>query len=248
MMDTPDHEFDQLLAGHANATLTGAERARLDALCAADAARAHTKSQLDALHAAFAAERALRAETALPVEPIEEADEGFARLAQATARAEDDLRARLRHTPTTFTLRKRKPALRLLLGAVAAIAAAALVAAALGAFDAPPALHQRKPAREVLGGEIATIVIAPRISRTDRTLSWSPVWQAHDYAAVIVDGVGKVILERAGDQARSTRWELTADEFEALHARQQDLRLRVQARDGLALPVATSGDLPLVIE
>ncbi len=248
MTDTPEHEFDLLLQGHANATLTAGERARLDALCAADAARAHTRSQLDALHAAFAAERALRAEVSAPLEAREEADEGFARVAKAAARAEDELRARLRHAPTTLTLRAPRRLRPLVLGSLVALAAALVLAVLLGAFDRPPALQQGTPSGDRLGGDVVTIVIAPRLSSRDRTLSWSPVWHAHDYAAVIVDAAGKVVLERAAEHARSTRWELTVDEFENLRARSQDLRLRVQARDGLALPVATSGDLPLIIE
>lgn len=245
-MTTREHDFEQLLRGHATLSLTAAEQGELRALAAADAECGEQVAAFTAVHQAFADERALYAAVAAPAQAVEESDESFARLAAAGARAENDLRSRLLHAPAPMRLRARQRPVRIVLKVAAALAAAALVAFALGVFDGPPALHQGVPRPEVAGGVAHTIVIAPHVSAADRTLSWSPLWHAASYDVVIVDAGGKVVLQRAADLARSTRWELTTQEFEQLRAR-PELRLRVRALDGMGLPVGTSGDLPLAV-
>lgn len=242
-----DDNFEGLLRGHATLTLTAQEREALGKITASDRARAAEVAGFDQVHAAFARERALFGAVSAPVEAAEEADEGFARLAAAGARAEAELRGRLLHAPAPVVLRPRRRGRRVVLWAVAALAAGTLVALALDGFSGPPALQQGTPGREVAGGELHGIVIAPHLSAADRTLSWSPLWHAVSYDVVIVDARGNVVLQRAPDQARSTRWELTTREFDQLCVRQAELRLRVHARDGAGLSVGTSGDVPLTI-
>lgn len=257
-MNPREQDFEHLLRGHATLTLTAQERARLAQATASDRARRAEVAALDHVHAAFARERSLRAVVSAPVEAVEESDDGFARLAAAGARCELDLRGKLLHTPRSGVSRPlifrpllfstRARAARVGLGVVAALAAGLLLAIWLGAFSAPPALHKGTPGREVAGGDGHSIVIAPRLSAVDRSLSWSPLWHATSYEVVVVDARGNVVLQRSPDQARSTRWELTTEEFEQLRAGQPELRLRVRALDGVGLSVGTSGDLPLSIK
>ncbi len=257
-MNPREIDFEPLLRGHATLTLTAQERERLAQATAGDGARRAEVAAFDRVHAAFAGERALQAMVSAPVEAVEEGDEGFARLAAVGARCEADLRSKLLHPPGSvlfrpnlvrpLLFRSRSRAMRVGLGVVAALAAGVLLAIWLGAFSAPPALHTGTPGREVAGGQAHSIVIAPRLSAADRTLSWSPLWHATSYEVVVVDARGNVVLQRASDQARSTRWELTTEEFEQLRAGQPELRLRVRALDGVGLPVGTSGDLPLSIK
>lgn len=239
----------ELLRAHATATLTADERAELEAVRRTDPECAAAVARVDAVHRAFARERALRARIAAPPDPAEEADEAFARMAAAAARAEAELRSRLLHRALPRVVVRRGRTWRRAAAIALLAAAGVLVAAWFGAFSsAPPTLRRSVPAPETAGGEGASIVIAPRLSAVDRTLSWGPLWHAATYDVVILDGAGNVVLRRAADRERSTRWELTADEFERVRAHAPGLRLRVRALDGAGLPVGTSGDLPLTIE
>jgi hypothetical protein len=241
-------EFAALLQGHATLSLTAEERDRLLAACAGHPARAAQLEAFTRLHEVFARERAVFTAVAAPPDPAEEGDEGFARLAAAGARAQAELRSRLVHAPAQFPVVLPRRRRRILVG-LALLAAAMLAAFGLGVFDAgPPRLRPSAPLPGAAGGEGQSIVIAPRLSAADRTLSWSPLWHAQSYDVVVVDAAGNVVLRRSPDHARSTRWELTTAEFEQLRARRLELRLRVRALDGAGLPVGTSGDLPLALD
>lgn len=254
MTATPDHDDHAFPTGahlqraHLLGTLTTAERAQLREACAADAELARDVAADAALHDLFARERTLRVAALRPGEASEEADETMARLAAAGARAEGDLRARLLHPVVAAPRRAPLRLLRAGALAVAALAAAWWLATSLGWFAGPPALQSTKPGDERLGHEVAGIVIAPHLSAGERSLSWSPVWQASGYEAVVVDAAGRVVLERAAAHARSTQWELTVAEFDGLRQRGEPLRLRVRALDSTGICVSTSGDLPLTIK
>ncbi|MEZ5963059.1 MAG: hypothetical protein R3F56_04345 [Planctomycetota bacterium] len=220
------------------------ERAELRALAEAPEVRA-AMVEFDHVHELCAHERALFAAVAAPAEAAEEADEGFARLAAAGARAESDLRGRLLHPALHVAGRRRF--LRVWLAVPLVAAAAFLLAYTLGAFTAPPALHQEAPRDERAGGVVAGILLAPHLSAADRCLEWSPVWHARTYEVAVFDTGGKVLLQRPLEQARSTRWELTEEQIATLRAK-GDLRLRVRALDGSGLVVGSTGDLPLQVQ
>lgn len=245
--DGSDQErFEVLLRGHAVMHLTASEREQLQALAAADPARRRMVTDFDRLHTDLARERALFATVASPADPVEEADEGFARLAAASASAEDELRGRLLHTPNVRVLRPHRRLARIGV-VIAALAAAAVIATKLGVFSGPPALQQGTPRDERAGSVVAHIMIAPHVSMVDRSLSWSVVWHAQTYEVAVLDAVGNVVLQRAPEQARSTRWELTTEQIDDLRVR-PELRLRVRAFDGSGLLVGATGDLPLQVQ
>lgn len=243
--DLDPRRFDALVRGHAVMQLTDAEQTQLRALAAGDPGRRRAVADFDELHRRFAQERALMAAVAAPGEPVEEVDEGFARLAAAAARAEDELRSRLLHAAGALPAPRRR-LLRFGL-AVAALAAAVVLAFAFGPWSPPPRLHDSVPGDERAGGVVASIMMAPHLSAADRSLEWSPVWHARTYEVAVLDADGKVVLQRSPEQARSTRWDLTSQQVDTLRTR-RELRLRVRALDGTGLLVGASGDLPLQVQ
>ena len=99
-------ELELLRIAHANRETTAAEDERLRELVreqgavGADAAGPDEAElrEIEDLHQLFREERKLREEALVEaVSPGERADEGFRRLEQAAAQAEDQLRAKLRH-------------------------------------------------------------------------------------------------------------------------------------------------------
>jgi hypothetical protein len=242
-------EFARLLTGHANRELTAAEDERLRRLAAGDARRGQAVAEIEQVHELFRAERELRAATEEPLAATAELDGTWQRLQRAAAAGEQELRARLRRAPAAGSFagagRRRS---RLLAGALALAAAAALVAGLLllqDRGDAPPLIPRAPGAGELGGG--AVVLLEPEIRAEEPAVAWHPVPGALAYEVVAVDAGGKVLAQRAEERAKSTRWDLTAGEYERLRAARGALFLRVMARDGAGIPIATSGDLVLTL-
>jgi hypothetical protein len=125
-------------------------------------------------------------------------------------------------------------------------AAAAVIVLALGqlvfGWFQPSA-----PADERLGGDrgLPRILLEAKIDPATRALSWHAVVGARTYDGVITDDENRVVLSRPESAARSTVWQLTATEYARLAESSGPLFLRVIARDGAGLEVATTGDLEL---
>lgn len=253
MTATPDPDdfasaAADLQRAHLLGSLTASERARLREACGEDAALAReVAADLD-LHDLLSRERGLLVDALRPVSPSEEADETMTRMLAASGRAEAELRARLLHAAQSAPVRAPRLRLRTAVLVAVAVAAAVWIASALGAFGGPPSLQRSAPRDERAGGELSGIVIAPQLSASERSLSWGPVWHAHGYEVVVLDGAGKVVLQRGDAHTKSTQWELTTSEFETLRQRLAPLFLRVRALDSSGLCVTSSGDLPLTLK
>ena len=236
-------EFAQLLAAHANRELLPAERQHLAALAAGDPEHLADLHAVEAVHAAFAHERALARAALRPVDPREEADPLYRDLGRAAARAETQLKAGLRAlapVPVMAPVRPRWVLRVVWFGA----AAAALWLAWLLWLRPPqaPPLLDGQPNREVL-----SIRLVPEVNKDLRTISWQSLSGARRYDVVVEDAAGKVLLERPAAAAKSTRWDLSETEFTLLSQQREPLTLRVIARDGIGLPIGSSGDLPLSV-
>lgn len=251
-MSTPDRdEFTPLLEAHILRSLTADEEARLLALVSTDPDGAAELQAIDSLHAQFDVERRLQADAFTPARVEEEADEGFVRLQRAAAAAEGSLRAQMLHggeIPATRAAPRWGASRRR--WALWGVAAAALVALAVflsGPNVGGPALIDRRPDDDVLG-TTARIVMRAELSAAHPELSWHPVVGASRYDAVIEDAEGRALFSRPQERVRSTVWALTTDQVEALRALRDaggESRLRIVARDGAGLAVASSGDLRL---
>ena len=240
---------DRLRQAHANRDLTVAEAMRLRDLATAAPDLANDLATIDGLHRLFDLEAELFADVVAPIEASEEFDETYARLARVAAATEPTVRARLLHGGAD----RRMPAprtrwhLRRIVMYCAA-AAAVLIATLLytQSRSAAPPLMPGAPSGEVLSG--STPILLEPVLRTDApSLSWHPVVNATRYDVVVVDAAGTVVLARDDFHATNHRWELTPDELARLTARTGELRLRIVARDGAGLAVATSGDLRLTL-
>lgn len=242
-------EFAMLLEAHAGRSLTLDEDARLRTLATGDAERRAELAAFDELHGAFDAERRLFERVAAPWTAAEEADEGVARLARAAAGAEDALRAQLRFAgaQAMAPVAPRRGLRRASL-VVAALAAAAVcvVAILLARGGSGPGLLTGTPDDAVLGAG-SRIVMQSELRADRPLLSWHPVVGASRYDARIEDDRGELVLARPDTDAASTLWELSREQFAALHAHpgKTGLRLRIVARDGAKLVIGSSGDLPL---
>lgn len=242
------HEFALLLSGHANRDLTAAEADRLHELARRDVRRQQAVAEVERVHGLFQAERDLRIETQQPLAADADLDETWQRLQRAAAGSEAALRARLRHSPRSFAA-KTGPASawrRWLPAGLALAAAAALVVGLvlmLGRERAPSLIPQA-PGREVLG---PVVLLAPELRADSPSLAWHAVPGAFAYHVVILDEARQVVVQRADAAGRSTRWDLSAGELAAVQARPGPLFLRVTARDGAKVPVASSGDLELKV-
>ncbi|MCB9869947.1 MAG: hypothetical protein H6837_08830 [Planctomycetes bacterium] len=227
-------DFEQLFAAFTNAELTAEETARLRALAAPDVGRRGAVAEVEAVHELFAAEAALRADTLRPVEPVEEASEGFQRLARAAGRAEQRIRDRLAQpsvlrasVDVTSPRRVRR---------VVWLAAAGLLLVVLAGIlthrGGQPALDLRTPDRAVLGHD--RIHATSTLSARSAKLAWTAVAGANHYHAVILDETQAVLLQRAASERRETEWGLTAVEFARLRSSRGPLALQVVAfdRDG----------------
>ena len=252
-----DHEFAQLIRAHANRELTGVEEDRLAELGAGHPSRAEEARQVGAVHGLLDQERQLSELVAAPVEPREEADEGFQRLQGRAAEAERSLRARLLHAVRPLQAAVRRTGFRGAPWTLASVAAALMVGLLVfrGGGE-PPALLPQTPGPETLGGpiqrdlisQVSLISLTAEIDADNRTISWLPVSGARPYAVVVEDRSGNLVLQRAGEDARSNRWDLTGAQFQILQQQGGDpLLLRVVALDGAGITVGTTGDLPLAI-
>lgn len=247
MAENDNREFEQLFAAFSNADVTTDERERMHALASGDLARRGAVAEVEALHELVAAERSLRAVTMRPVEPVEEADESYRRIAAAAARAGETLRAQMLHPSPEVqqvTAEVETPrfgwALR-----VAALAAVALIAVAVGMLlgDDRPPMSTGTPADKVLGG--GAIQVTTRIDLAAPELSWTEVDGAASYEVSIFDSRGAVVLRRA-EGRRFTRWPLTATDLGLLTARMGQLSIEVIARRADARVVGRSpGRQPL---
>ena len=250
-------EFERLLAAHACGELDEHGRNALTRRASEDPRRAGDVEAIDDVLAAFAAERRLRERVLAPAEAREEADEGYRRLSRAAAAREQRLREELQaqdrpswsamplatdvSKATTVPARARGARL-LALGF--AIAAAVL----LGAFlllQRGPSLLTNAP-QDLRSGAVPTIVLTPQIGASASSVEWQAVPGASHYEVLIEDAEGNLVLRRPDRATRNTRWDLTVAEIDALRKRSpQALLLRVVARDGVGLIVATSHDVPL---
>ncbi|MCA8953950.1 MAG: hypothetical protein KDE27_30850 [Planctomycetes bacterium] len=264
-------EFEDLMRADALGALLPRERERLDQLArSVDPADARRLAELDAVLAAFAAERELRSEVLAAGSPFEGEDPVAQRLTAAAAVAEGELRARLLHpvAPLADSLRPDSPrpdslgmggprlgALRRFAGWSLLVAAAALVVW-LGWFDGGaagggPRLDPSRPddlrAGDPRGGvPLHLVLLQPTLTADARTISWAPVPGASGYDAAILDLAGAIVLERGRELQRSTSWELSPTDYEALRP-QAPLRLRVTALDGVGLPIGSSGDVDITL-
>ncbi len=259
--DPESREFAQLLMGHANQELTALEEERMRELEQRYPARAEQISHLEQVHSLFEQERDLALEMSAPLEPREEADEGFGRLQSRAAEAERSLRARLLHpvsAPGAVTGRgwasstwigsawTRRLGTRRL-GVLLPLAAALILGLVLiRGGGGPPALLPEAPGPERMGAAMP-ILLTAEIDADNRTVSWLSVPGAGTYTVVVEDDAGNLVLERGDAEARSNRWELTEAQFQLLRQREGPLLLRVEAQDGAGNVVGTTGDLPLTI-
>lgn len=236
-----ESDFDRLLAAHCNRELEPAEVERLQVMARDDDARAREIREVDELHRIFDAERALFVAVAAPPEPREEADEVYRGLRQSAAHAEQTLRD-LGSPPVVRPLLHSRGWTARRIGMVAAAAAVVVLgfAATLGVFSPSPPDDLR------LRG-VTPIQLEAEISATSREISWHTVVGARTYDVVITDGDNRTILARPDTAARSTIWELTPAEFTRLDDFEGPLYLRVVARDGSEIELATTGDLLLNI-
>jgi hypothetical protein len=254
-MSKPDHAaFAALLEAHTCRVLTADEERQLRALAAADPRRVAELRTVDDLHEVLADERALRAEVARPATPAEEADEGYRRLQNIAARAEDELRAKLTFgAPAELRSCARSEATAgrrrrwVFAAAAGLLAAAGLGFALLGRGVGRPELLEGPPDGRTLG-QAARIVLRAELDPARPVLSWHPVLGASRYDARIEDGDGALCLERTAGSAASTTWEFTEDQIRTLRAVRaagRELFLRLVATDRAGIPIASTGDLPL---
>ncbi|MBK8101051.1 MAG: hypothetical protein IPK26_28540 [Planctomycetes bacterium] len=237
-----DVTFLRLLQARAIDELTPGEREQLDLLAAADPRRGAALAEWDVVHEVLADERALRQSLQPPVEPIEEAAQGFVRLQAAAARAGERLRSQM-VAATLPRVVAAAPARRSWW-----LAAAALLVALscwwLVGRGAAPALDPNVPQDRRAGGNLQLVLLEPVLTASARTIRWAPVAGAHGYGVVVVDADGNVVLSRDVTLQKSTAWELTPEQFASLRA-QVRLALRVSALDGAGIAIGSSGDLAL---
>lgn len=237
-----DVAFERLLQARAIDELTPGERAQLERLAAADPRRATALAEWDAVHDLLAAERALRRSVQAPVEPVEEAEQGFARLQGAAARAGEQLRAHLATAALPRVVGAAPVRRRWWLAAAVALVAVScwwLVGRGIG-----PVLDPNVPQDRRAGGNLQLVLLEPVLTASARTIRWAPVAGAHGYGVVVVDADGNVVLSRDVSSQKSTAWELTPEQFASLRA-QARLALRVSALDGAGIAIGSSGDLAL---
>ncbi len=257
-MLTREHdELDWLLAAHANRELTEAEAVRLRELVeTAGEECASSVAAIDDLHARFASERALRQQLVVAGETDEEAaDEGYRRLLGAAARAEQGLRAELRHPVTVVDVRSRAGLGRVWIGV--AVAAVVLLAAGLWWSSGPgmgrPGLLPGAPADRILG-TVSKILLNTELHAADAVFRWHATVGASRYDVCIEDLEGRTLLRRPVDLERSLSWNLSDLEFAQLSevaAKKSSpgagLLLRIIASDGAGVVVGSSGDLPITL-
>lgn len=237
-----DVTFVRLLQARAIDELTPGEREQLERLAAAEPRKAAALAEWDAVHAVLADERALMRSVQAPVEPVEEADEGFARLQAAAVRAGERLRAQM--VSATLPRVVGVPSTRRTWWVAAAIALVALSCWWLVGRGTAPALDSNAPQDRRAGGSLQLVLLEPVLTATARTIRWAPVAGAHGYAVVVVDAGGNVVLSRDVTLQKSTAWELTPEQFASLRPQSQ-LALRVSALDGAGIAIGSSGDLAL---
>lgn len=236
-------EFARLLAAHANRELGDAGLASLRRLASADPELGSELDELDTMLATFDGERLLRDRVLRPSDGREEADDQFQALARAAGRAEHALRERLLVAPPRPRLLARPSRLRR--AAWTLLAAAAVLVGVFVVLHRAPALLTDAP-RDERAGPVNAIVLSPQISANASVVEWQPVPGASHYEVSIEDSDAKVVLTRDPAAKKTTRWDLSRDQIETLK-RTPVLFLRVVARDGVGLVLASSHDVPLTV-
>lgn len=230
-----NREFGQLFAAFTNADVTGDERARLKELAGQDVGRRGAIAEVEAMHELLAVEASLRDEIMRPVEPREEADESFRRMAKAAARASEKMRANMLHPTTIRTF--APPASGTASGRqrvwlyTAGVAAVLMIAVAVGMLlseSAAPGLSTGRPPNRVLGGAVA-IDVTTRITEDSPELSWFEVKGAASYEVSILDVDDVVVLRRA-EGGTFIHWNLASD-MTMLRAHSGELFVTVVARN-----------------
>lgn len=237
-------EFEQLFAAYSNRELTREESSRLYELAGKDVGRRGALAEMEAVQELMGVEVEMRKIVQRPVEPAEEVDESYQRLAAAAVRAETKLRATMEHPAMIQTLvEHRHPTRRstaVIWGAV--LAAAAILVVSLPFLFGPsssPGLDGTRPdPGKVLG--LADIHTATVISAASSKLSWDAPEGAVRYDAILVDGANSEVLRRPSTSLRvhrSTVWDLTTEEL-AICRQHEGLFLQVVARDKRGVEVA----------
>jgi hypothetical protein len=254
-----NREFEQLFAAFTNADVTGDERARLHELAGQDVGRRGAIAEVEAIHELLAVEASMRDEIMRPVEPAEEADESFRRMAKAAARAGEKMRAQMLHPTNIRTFehpsRGTAPARSRVWLYSAAVAAVLMIAVAVGMLmnqSTAPGLSTGLSPDSVLGagaeiGTGAEIDVTTSITEDSPELIWSEVKGAASYEVSILDADNVVVLRRA-EGRRFIQWKLNSD-MTMLRAHEGDLFVTVVARNRAGEIVgATKRPRPLEVE
>ncbi len=245
-----DHEFEQFLVAHANKDLTPSDRDRLQTTVGLDERYAIEIEGVNEVHRLFDVERGLFSKVMAPVEPAEEANETYQAIARAAASGEEELRVKLMtRTASARGTRGRIIPLRRNLWASAIAVAAVLVVALVLVFEGgtAPTLNPNTPDAGRLGPESSRIIFNPEVTMASREVSWNAVIGARTYDVVIEDVQGKTFFSRSADRAASITWTFTKDQYRELSTATGPLYLRVVARDGAGVVIASSGDLQLSV-
>ena len=237
-------EFEQLFAAYSNRELTREERSRLYELAGKDVGRRGALAEMEAVQELMGVEVEMRKIVQRPVEPVEEADESYQRLAAAAVRAETKLRATMEHPSMINTLAQHRHPTRRSTAVVwgAVLAAAAILVVTVPFLFGPTLLSgldgTRPDPGKVLG--IADIHAATVISVAAPKLSWDAPAGAMRYDATLVDGANSEVLRRPSTSLRvhrSTVWNLTIEEL-AICRQHEGLFLQVVARGKRGVEVA----------
>ena len=244
-MSQPERdEFARLLAAHTNREIDDRGLATLRRLANADSDLASELDAIDKVLATFDREQLLRERVMRPSEAREEAEDQYQALVRAAARAEQQVRERVLQQPLRPAIVAAPRRLRRL--AWVMMAAAMVMLGVFLALHRSPSLMTDTP-KDERAGPVRAIVLSPQVSADTAFVEWQAVSGASHYDVAIEDGDGKVVLERPPQAKRSTRWDLSRDQIEKLKS-QAALYLRVVARDGVGLVLASSHDVPLTVK
>ena len=237
-------EFARLLAAHSNREIADAGVASLRRLASADPELGEELDAIDTMLATFDGERLLRSRILRPGDPRDEASPRYQALSRAAGRAEHALRERLLEQPVRPVVVARPVRARQLAWALL-VAAAVLLGVFLALHRSPPLLTESP--RDERAGPVAAIVLTPQISANASIVEWQAVAGASHYDVSIEDADANVVFSRGSEAKKSTRWDLSRDQIETLKS-MPSLFLRVVARDGVGLVLASSHDVPLSVK
>jgi hypothetical protein len=240
-------EFAALLRAHANRELTAEERARLDVLAAAGPERWQEVDDVTLVHGLFDAEQELRSEILRPVESREEADPVYQGLLRRAARAEADLRRQSLPQAAPGPLLQAPRAQRWLrIAAAAAVLLGLVTWYVLRGAGGAPELIPGSPGRETLGGQ-RVVVVQPALTVAEPAIAWFAIPGAASYDVELigrVQDVDRVLFQQRSIPAHVLRCDFPRAQLPEL-AQASDLRVRITARAGDGVALASSGDLPV---